>query len=198
MKNFVKLIPVALGLLTLASCSNDDLFVRRVDAVDFNLISMPGEEMLVKGIKNKQIEIYKAYAEKIYSEILKVYKESEKETRDKLQNTINDIFKQIYEGGLSLTIDDKYHVSVYSTDIDDDDSVEASTAQSISVIFAFTFSSLIKTPIFSIISLSQIFLPNFFINCIGSLQIQIHAPVKLVQKSFRQNFVVRIPRVRKI
>ena len=87
--------------------------------------------------KNKQIEIYKAYAEKIYSEILKVYKESEKETRDKLQNTINDIFKQIYEGGLSLTIDDKYHVSVYSTDIDDDDSVEASTAQSISVIFAF-------------------------------------------------------------
>ena len=87
--------------------------------------------------KNKQIEIYKAYAEKIYSEILKVYKESEKETRDKLQSTINNIFKQIYEGGLSLTIDDKYHVSVYSTDIDDDDSVEASTAQSISVIFAF-------------------------------------------------------------
>lgn len=85
--------------------------------------------------KNKKIEIYKAYAERIYRELLEVYETSEAEIRMKLETTINDIFKQIYEGGLYLTIDEKYHISVYANDYDGD--VETSTAQSISVIFAF-------------------------------------------------------------
>lgn len=84
---------------------------------------------------NKKIEIYKAYAERIYRELQEVYATSEAEIRDRLQTTINEIFKQIYEGGLYLTIDDKYHISVYANDYDGD--VETSTAQSISVIFAF-------------------------------------------------------------
>lgn len=84
---------------------------------------------------NRKIEIYKAYAERIYTELQAVYATSEAEIRERLQTTINDIFKQIYEGGLYLTIDDKYHISVYATDYDGD--VETSTAQSISVIFAF-------------------------------------------------------------
>lgn len=85
--------------------------------------------------KNKKIEIYKAYAEHIYKELLEVYTTSEAEIRSRLETTINDIFKKIYEGGLYLTIDDKYHISVYANDYEGD--VETSTAQSISVIFAF-------------------------------------------------------------
>lgn len=85
--------------------------------------------------KNKKIEIYKAYAERIYKELQSVYASSEAEIRSKLETTINEIFKTIYEGGLSLTIDEKYHISVYADDYDGD--VETSTAQSISVIFAF-------------------------------------------------------------
>lgn len=85
--------------------------------------------------KNKKIELYKAYAERIYQELQAVYISSEAEIRKKLETTINDIFKHIYEGGLSLTIDEKYHISVYAEDYDGD--VETSTAQSISVIFAF-------------------------------------------------------------
>ena len=85
--------------------------------------------------KNKKIEIYKAYAERIYEELLEVYTTSEAEIRSKLEFTINEIFKQIYEGGLYLTIDEKYHISVYANEYDGD--VETSTAQSISVIFAF-------------------------------------------------------------
>lgn len=85
--------------------------------------------------KNKKIEIYKAYAERIYEELLEVYATNEAEIRCKLESTINEIFKQIYAGGLSLTIDDKYHISVYANEYDGD--VETSTAQSISVIFAF-------------------------------------------------------------
>ena len=64
-----------------------------------------------------------------------VYNTSEREVRERLQTTINDIFKQIYDGGLYLTIDDRYHISVYATNYEGD--VETSTAQSISVIFAF-------------------------------------------------------------
>ena len=85
--------------------------------------------------KNKKIEIYKAYAEQIYKELQSVYASSEAEIRSKLETTINEIFKTIYEGGLSLTIDEKYHISVYADDYDGD--VETFTAQSISVIFAF-------------------------------------------------------------
>lgn len=90
---------------------------------------------------NRKIEIYKAYAERIYKELQEVYTTSEAEIRNLLQITINDIFKQIYEGGLYLTIDEKYRISVYATDYDGD--VETSTAQSISVIFAF-ISAIIK------------------------------------------------------
>lgn len=85
--------------------------------------------------KNKKIEIYKAYAERIYAELRAVYSQSEADIRSRLESTINEIFKQIYEGGLSLTIDDKYRISVYVNDYEGD--VETSTAQSISVIFAF-------------------------------------------------------------
>lgn len=85
--------------------------------------------------KNRKIELYKAYAERIYAELQTTYNSCEAEIRERLQTTINDIFKRIYAGGLSLTIDDKYRISVYATDYDGD--VETSTAQSISVIFAF-------------------------------------------------------------
>ena len=84
---------------------------------------------------NKKIEIYKTYAERIYQELLVEYSTSEEKIRTRLQTTINDIFKQIYNGGLYLEIDEKYHISVYVTDYEGD--VETSTAQSISVIFAF-------------------------------------------------------------
>lgn len=78
---------------------------------------------------------YLTYARKIYEELENVYRTSEEEIRNRLQDTINDIFKQIYEGGLSLTIDSKYHITVQANDYEGD--VETSTAQSISVIFAF-------------------------------------------------------------
>lgn len=55
--------------------------------------------------KNRKTQMYLTYARKIYEELENVYRTSEEEIRNRLQDTINDIFKQIYEGGLSLTID---------------------------------------------------------------------------------------------
>ncbi len=85
--------------------------------------------------KNRKIEIYKAYAERIYYELNETYSTSEEKVRNELEENINDIFKKIYDGGLSLSINFKYHISVSVNDYDG--YVETSTAQSISVIFAF-------------------------------------------------------------
>lgn len=85
--------------------------------------------------KNRKTQLYLTYAKEIYNELETVYSTSEEEIRKRLQDTINDIFKQIYEGGLSLTIDSKYHITVQANNFEGD--VETSTAQSISVIFAF-------------------------------------------------------------
>lgn len=90
---------------------------------------------------NQKIELYKAYTQQIYDELLAEYKEKEKNVRERLERSINEIFKSIYDGGLSLSIDEKYNISVYVTDFEG--GVETSTAQSISVIFAF-ISAIIK------------------------------------------------------
>lgn len=90
---------------------------------------------------NQKIELYKAYTQQIYDELLAEYKEKEKNVRERLERSINEIFKSIYDGGLSLSIDEKYNISIYVTDFEG--GVETSTAQSISVIFAF-ISAIIK------------------------------------------------------
>jgi DNA sulfur modification protein DndD len=90
---------------------------------------------------NQHIERCKAYALRIYEDLCSEYQQREKEIRSKLERYINDIFKTIYDGGLSLSIDEKYNISVYVNDFEG--GVETSTAQSISVIFAF-ISAIIK------------------------------------------------------
>jgi len=92
-------------------------------------------ELSLRDDANKKIEIYKAYAQSIYDDLITIYQKSETVIRIKLQETINEIFKSIYAGSMSLSIDEKYNISVYVDDYDGD--VETSTAQSISVIFAF-------------------------------------------------------------
>lgn len=95
------------------------------------------KELTLLDEQNKKIEIYKAYAQYVYDDIAKSYLKKEAETRQMLEKNINEIFKNIYEGGLSLSIDEKYNIQVsldegsYRTD------VETSTAQNISIILSF-------------------------------------------------------------
>jgi DNA sulfur modification protein DndD len=96
------------------------------------------EKLTFKDENNKKIEIYKAYAQYLFDEISREYKKCEDETRKALEKNINEIFKEIYAGGMSLTIDEKYNIQVIVEEqAGRFNDVETSTAQSISVIFAF-------------------------------------------------------------
>jgi len=97
------------------------------------------KELANKDLINSKIEIYKAYTKYIYEDLLKQYNIEENTMRTKLQNEVNEIFRSIYNGGFSLSLDERYNIQInvidQSTNIFDD--VETSTAQNISIIFAF-------------------------------------------------------------
>lgn len=96
------------------------------------------KELSLKDENNRKIEVYKAYAQYMYATLSALYKEKETETRQQLEEAVNEIFKNIYNGGFSLSIDEKYNIQIIVNDFEDvNGDVETSTAQSISVIFAF-------------------------------------------------------------
>mgnify|MGYP000895703571 CR=1 FL=1 len=95
-------------------------------------------ELALRDANNRKIEVYKAYAEYMYNKLYSIYTEQENITREELEKVVNDIFRQIYNGGFSLKIDEKYNIQVIVDDFEGYlDDVETSTAQSISIIFAF-------------------------------------------------------------
>lgn len=96
------------------------------------------QELTLRDENNRKIELYKAYTQYMFDSLNKFYNEKETETRIELERNINKIFRNIYKGGLSLAIDDKYNIQIMGDDLQGiDNEVETSTAQGISVIFAF-------------------------------------------------------------
>lgn len=95
-------------------------------------------ELGLKDDNNRRVARFKAYATYMYKYLFSVYKEKETEVREQLEETVNTIFKEIYNGGFSLKLDDKYNIQIQVDDFEGySGDVETSTAQSISVIFAF-------------------------------------------------------------
>ena len=83
---------------------------------------------------NRQIELYKAYATRMY-EILKTqYDEKESAIRKELEKAVNEIYSDIYNGEVTLHLDEKYNIE---TRVSGFTNVETGTAQGISIIFAF-------------------------------------------------------------
>lgn len=91
--------------------------------------------------KNQEIGKYMAYAEYVYEVLKADYTKKEDETREKLAETVNNIFKKIYNGGFSLSLDKHYNIGITASasgyTVSPGDNLDTSTAQSISIIFAF-------------------------------------------------------------
>lgn len=95
-------------------------------------------DLALRNSNNSKIETYKAYVKYMYDILNEEYTQQEEKMRKKLENTVNEIFKKIYNGGFSLAIDDKYNIQVIADELRNyEGEIETSTAQSISIIFAF-------------------------------------------------------------
>jgi len=97
------------------------------------------KELILVDKENQKNNEYKTYAEYISEKLTSIYKKEEAKTRETLEDTINKIFEDIYEGGMHLSVDDKYNIKVSITDPTNGDknTLERSTAQNYSIIFAF-------------------------------------------------------------
>lgn len=118
----------------------------RVSEIDRTIGSYKEKINLLKKEKDKYINIdkdnkkyilYREYARAIYEGLDRKYSKNEEEIRKKLEVKINEIFCRIFDGGLSLKLDEKYNIKVTANELVSDEDIERSTAQNYSVIFAF-------------------------------------------------------------
>lgn len=88
--------------------------------------------------KNKVIEKQIIYAREAYKKFKSAYDYQESTTREKLEDKINALFKQIYAGGMTINIDDRYKITSYVNELEENSSnLDSNTAKSYSIIFAF-------------------------------------------------------------
>lgn len=102
------------------------------------------DKLILLDEKNKENRVLLEYARYIYDELSTQYSRKETEVRNKLQDYINDIFTTIYDSGISLSMDERYNITVTVTDTSaTGDELERNTAQNYAIIFAF-ISGIIK------------------------------------------------------
>ena len=88
--------------------------------------------------KNKSLETQILYARAAYNKFKQTYDYEEAKTREKLEDQINELFKQIYAGGMTINIDERYRITSYVNELQENSSnIDANTAKSYSIIFAF-------------------------------------------------------------
>lgn len=93
------------------------------------------DTLALKDENNRRVMLHKAYAQYMFENLSARYAEEETRIREELENTVNAIFHSILGEGFSLSISEKYDVQVSLNDFGG--SAETSTAQNISIIFAF-------------------------------------------------------------
>lgn len=97
-------------------------------------------ELLIEDQRNRTNLVYLSYARAVYDKLLDYYKVREVETRKLLQDEINRIFEDIYDGGIQINVADNYTITTDIIDPSgqfDGTNLEQNTAQSYAIIFAF-------------------------------------------------------------
>ena len=102
---------------------------------DCKRIETERDKLTLKDDNNRRIMIYKTYAQYMYDTLCEQYAEEEQRIREKLENTVNEIFHSILGEGFTLKLSEKYDVNVLLSGVGG--SSETSTAQNISIIFSF-------------------------------------------------------------
>lgn len=95
------------------------------------------DELASRTDNNKKMLIYKEYAKATFDRLDERYSMLEMQTKNNLEESIDKTFNEIYDGGFSLKLDDKYNVEVISKENKQFRNIETSQAQTVSIIFAF-------------------------------------------------------------
>lgn len=85
--------------------------------------------------RNKFIELCKAYTQRVYEVLKNEYLVKEVHVKSSLTEAVNKIFKETFDSEFDLVVDSKY--KIHAQDPQTKNEVVLSTAQSITVIFAF-------------------------------------------------------------
>lgn len=104
-----------------------------------NTLNQQRDKLLLVDKNNQEAIKLRAYAKYVYEWIKSDFDKKEQVTRKRLEETINKIFEDIYDGGIQLKIDEKYNLKVIVTDTSaaTGDELERNTAQNYAIIFAF-------------------------------------------------------------
>jgi DNA sulfur modification protein DndD len=70
------------------------------------------EGLVTSTTKNKRLQLCIAYSRSIFEWFDKSYQEKEKEVKERLLESVNSIFEQMYHGQRSVTINDKYQITL--------------------------------------------------------------------------------------
>jgi DNA sulfur modification protein DndD len=83
--------------------------------------------------------VYLEYAKVIWEQLKTTYDEKEEEVRLELEARINKIFENIYDGGIQISVDERYNIitNIVTDSGDYMSDLEKNTAQSYAIIFAF-------------------------------------------------------------
>lgn len=96
------------------------------------------EKFVIQDRANMENRRFLEYARMIYEKMEEEYSQKEEDAREQLQDTINNIFNNIYEGGIQLQVDSRYNVKVIVSEaMATEDELERNTAQNYAIIFAF-------------------------------------------------------------
>jgi DNA sulfur modification protein DndD len=102
---------------------------------ELRYIESERDKLVLKDENNRRVMRYKAYAQYMYDKITKDYAQAEQKIRYELEGMVNNIFHSILGEGFTLKLTEKYDVEVSLSE--HGGSSETSTAQNISIIFAF-------------------------------------------------------------
>ncbi len=73
------------------------------------------DKYLISSNKNESVKIYLEYAQQVYNWFAQTYNQKEQEIKEKLVERVNSIFNKMYHGKRIVEIDDKYKVSLLTT-----------------------------------------------------------------------------------
>ena len=104
-----------------------------------SVIESKKNKLVETDAKNRENSKLLQCASEVYTQLIDAYNGREEIVRKSLEDKINKIFEEIYDGGIQISVNERYNIKTIVTDTEasSSDELEKNTAQSYAIIFAF-------------------------------------------------------------